>query len=206
MRKWLIALMIIVPLTSFALESSFVLGNDINHNTDFDFKPHHGEGQFDSYLSMTVNYEPIKNLQQQLSKQYPRKLQSRGEAHITVITPPEYWDSLRHKMTMHDIDLIARALRIQAAEFTVLCLGKAKAKLGKHVEEAFYVVVESTVLLSIRKNVHALYIEKGGDPADFNPFAFYPHITVGFTERDLYIGDGAIKNVESCYADLVAAG
>lgn len=200
-------LLITFSLTTSALEGPFTLSDKVHHNSKQTFKPHHGEGRFGSYLTMAVNFAPIKKLFEQFSAHYTEQhsinLKSRGEAHITVITPPEYHDILKSKLTMAEIDAIALGSNIQSANFDVVCLGKGNAMIKNKPQVAFYVVVNAVELLNIRQKIQALYIKKGGNVDDFQAEQFYPHITLGFSSRDLHESDGVIKGAQSCYADLV---
>ncbi|MBL6991931.1 MAG: 2'-5' RNA ligase family protein [Bacteriovoracaceae bacterium] len=202
MKKLIALLLITIPLISFGVETSFNLAPEVHNNTDFDFIPHHGGGRFGTYLTMDVNFEPMKNLFEQLSSVNPNRLKTRGEAHITVLTPIEYFDVLKEKVSMTEIDQIALDYNIQASEFEIVCLGRGTAQLGNNEEETFYVVVNSEDLINIRRVIQELFVSRGGDADAFNPESYYPHITLGFSKRDLHESDGVIKNSQSCYADL----
>ena len=60
-------------------------------------------------------------------------------------------------------------------------------------EFTYFVVVQSEDLISIRKKIQDSFVGKGGDKNDFNPLNYFPHITLGFTKRDLHESDGVIK-------------
>lgn len=83
---------------------------------------------------------------------------------------------------------------IQGSNFDVTCLGSGK----KDKDHTYFIVVESQDLVEIRKDVQKLFVHRGGDPLAFNPTKFYPHITLGFTTRDLHESDGVIKDKRSC--------
>lgn len=40
------------------------------------------------------------------------------------------------------------------------------------------------------------YVAKGGDPGDWDPTWFFPHITLGFTHADLHEHQGVLKNIK----------
>ena len=101
---------------------------------------------------------------------------------------------------MDEIDAIARSSGIQEARFDLLCVGRGVAVLDNKTEETYFVVVKSAALVSIREKVVALFKSRGGDPARIRPF--YPHITIGYTKRDLFEADGVIKDLKSCWANI----
>ena len=202
-NHWFLIL-VLWPLLGAANDKTLKLFNidtQIHDNTKQVFIPHHGEGRFGSYLAMNINYPPILQLLKQL-QQSEGQLNARGEAHITVLTPIEYFDVLRNKLTIEQIDQVARAQDIQASQFKLVCLGRGQAILKSGWQQTYFVVVKSEALLKLRQTIQALYIKHGGVAKDFEPTEFYPHITVGFSERDLHLSDGVIKDKQACYAQV----
>ncbi|OLY82497.1 hypothetical protein AYI68_g3383 [Smittium mucronatum] len=131
------------------------------------------------------------------------------EAHITVITPPEFDFVLKQSnVTINEINLAASRRNIQGFKFGVACIGRGRAinleEGRKKVLDTYYIVVsdEDSSFYELRKEIHELYIRKGGDRSRFDPKAFWPHITLGFTERDLHIQDGVFKGINSCIKSL----
>lgn len=157
---------------------------------------------YDNYLTMNINYDPIKKLMVQLNDHRKIPLKDRGESHITVITPVEYDNVLKGKVSINEINAIAAREKIQKTAFEIVCIGKGSVKLQDKEESTFYIVARSPGLLKIRKEVQQLFIKKGGAKEAFNPDNYYPHITLGFTKRDLHENDGIIKDKKSCIADV----
>jgi 2'-5' RNA ligase len=69
-------------------------------------------------------------------------------------------------------------------------------------EKTFYIVVESPELVAIRQEIQNLFLLKGGNEKDFVAENFYPHITIGYTKRDLHDEDGIIKDAKSCISKI----
>lgn len=167
------------------------------------FLSHSGPGQWDNYLVMNLPFAPIAEVFKQVIIDQKRAMTSRGEAHITVVTPVEFWNVLRPVgMTIEMLNTIAQASKIQQANFQVICLGQGASLQDSKVEKTFFVVVQSEDLVKIRQRVQQVFISKGGNPKDFDPLKYYPHITVGFTKRDLHEKDGVIKDQGSCIFQL----
>jgi hypothetical protein len=123
-----------------------------------------------------------------------------------VITPREYYDVLKSKLTLKSIDKIVKA-SIQKSTFKVICLGKGMAEIKNNkkklkTEETYYAVVESLDLIDLRKSIQHAFGKNGGKKQLFDPENFDPHITLGFSKRDLFKIDGVVKNRKSCYAAL----
>lgn len=148
------------------------------------------------YLAMNLPFEPVREVLLQLERSGLR-LNNRGEAHITVITPPEF-AKLASELAMVDIERIAAL--IQKARFRVICLGRGT----KGQDQTFFLVVESDDLKQIRRKIAAEFKTRGGAPTDFDPDRFYPHVTVGFKKRDLHEADGVIKDHRSCVSSLAS--
>lgn len=193
MIKTLISFLILtVQASTLSLDSS------VFKNADLDRLSHQGTGQFSTYLSMDIQYSPVKKLWKDTEKLTGLKLKNRGEAHITTITPPEYFHQLKGVVTIDEIEEIARKNSIQSSKFEVVCLGRGK----KDDMSTFYVVVKSKDLLDIRREVENLYLKKAGQPGKFKADRFYPHITVGFNKRDLHESDGIIKDEKTCFKPI----
>lgn len=176
----------------------------IMDGTTVEFLKFSGSGAWDNYLTMNLPFAPAEHLFNEVQNIEKLKLKNRGEAHITVITPVEYWNVLRLKnISMAEINAIAKKFKIQESKFSIKCLGAGKLLSQGEVLKTYFIVVESQDLLNIRNKIQELYISKGGLSTDFIPSNFYPHITLGFTVRDLHESDGVIKDSYSCIHDLV---
>lgn len=152
------------------------------------------------YLAQNVSYLEIQNIKESLELKIGKKLKSRGEAHITVISPPEY-EVLKEKLSMTAIDEIASINKMQEYPFEALCVGKGQL-VNEESKETYFVVIKSKALLELRKKIKETYVQAGGKNTDFDAEVFYPHITLGFTDRDLHLQDGVVKNSSSCYMHL----
>lgn len=152
------------------------------------------------YLAQNISFQEIKSLKEKIENKIGKNLKNRGEAHITVITPPEY-EVLKEKLSMTAIDELASIAEIQQIPFEVLCLGRGQY-FNKNEDETFFIVVKSQRLLELRKKIKDTFVKSGGDNFAFNPEVFFPHITVGYTNRDLHFQDGIVKDTSSCFIAL----
>ncbi|UXR63497.1 hypothetical protein EZJ49_10465 [Bdellovibrio bacteriovorus] len=150
-----------------------------------------------SYLSLELPYPAFEKMRQEVEKSQHVSLQHRGEAHITVVNPMEF-TKLKKKVSMNEINALAEQMDLQKAPYHLLCVGKGSVK----DDSTYYAVVESDRLFQIRKAIHILYTSKGGKTEDFSPEQFYPHVTLGFTKKDLHFEDGVIKDASSCIYSL----
>lgn len=198
----ILAALLFISSSVFAGPMKFNLSTKIFDNSKLEFVPHQGTGAFDSYLTMEVKFEPVAELFKDLLIAKRIQLTNRGEAHITVITPVEFTEILKSKITMTEIDEIAKKAKIQSSKFDVVCVGKGSLEIDSKLEQTFYVVVRSPDLLKIREEVKKLFESKGGEKDLFKPVYFYPHITLGFTKRDLHESDGVIKDERTCFGDV----
>ena len=177
------------------------VSNHIAQGSAMPLIKHSGPGQWDNALAMNLAYDPAMNARLDISALLGVKLDyfkgwdPRGEAHITVITPLEYWDVLQQKLTMDEIHAIALNLGIQSSDVRLLGIGSGRAVLNGKTEETFFFIAESQNLRRIRREIARRFEEKGGRPGLFAPEDFYPHITIGYTMSDLHIKDGVIKDI-----------
>lgn len=125
-------------------------------------------------------------------------LKDRGEAHMTLITPPEY-RALQGKVGEGRLLSALKKIPWSEAQWEPVCVGEARLQAG---QRSFFVVVESEDLLRMRRHLWDLL----GRPAEFDPELFEPHITLGFTDRDLHRADGIRKDHSSCRAKLQIDG
>lgn len=211
------ALVQAITIQLWASNQEIILSKSVHNTSNIQFQPHLGQGPFANYLSMEIPYLPISQARLQLEALLGAKLKNRGEAHITVITPPEYFQVLKEKISIQEINQLAVKSNLQSARFEALCLGAASPKIqttsgggknfkvfsGNEPPSTYYVVVKSDDLLKFRVAIQKLYIARGGNPTSFNPLHYFPHITVGFTDRDLHESDGVIKDISTCKLKIV---
>lgn len=156
--------------------------------------------EHDTWLAMNVDPLPTEQIKIQLSSISGKELKNRGEAHITLITPPEY-EILKSHLLMNEINLIALKMDIQSSKWKPLCVG-----YGQHPQNSnsfvYFTIVDAPSLVEIRREVQRVFVQKGGNPLSFDPGHFYPHITIGFSESDIYEQDGLIKDQKTCLLDL----
>ncbi len=161
------------------------------------FIAHSGDHPLQTYLALNVPFEPVKPLFKGLTETLQTSLKTRGEAHITVVSPIEFDSVLSKVLTAKDLETLALEMNIQKSHYEILGLGSGRKILDGHPEETYFLVAKAPDLLSIRQAVLKLYLDKGGTQGAFNPNDFTPHITVGFTKRDLHKEDGVIKDATS---------
>lgn len=203
MKQMFSVLFILVSLSQSAHAAAFRLDPGVHNSGAEEFLRFSGPGEFDNYITQNLPFPPVADLFRQLLIAERRPLTNRGEAHITALTPVEYWQLFRPLgIEIREIQELAEARGIQSARFQVLCLGKGSAVLEGKREDAFFIVVSSPELLEIRRAIRDLLVRRGGAPNAFDPEHFFPHITLGFTKRDLHEGDGVIKNSESCVSPI----
>lgn len=143
-----------------------------------------------SYVSLDLEYPEYQQTLNKLDIFLGTKLVNRGEAHITVLTPPEF----KAVTTNTSAEVIHQEWADwKTKTFKKVCLGEGQIKENKKVLKTYYIVVESSDILAFRKYLKNKYALK-----NFEAEVFYPHITLGFTEKDLHFEQGVIKNQKSC--------
>ncbi|KAG0260506.1 hypothetical protein DFQ27_003488 [Actinomortierella ambigua] len=179
------------------------------------FIPHSGSGLFTNWVGMNLDFKYVKPFVNMVnstaSLNNNTALISRGEAHITMITPPEY-DNILSKagVTIKELNAIATNKKrpLQRAKFSIPCLGRVQAvtKPDNVFQQSWQLIVndDKKDLLRYRQDVFKLFVKKGGNPALFDPEDFMPHITLGFKTRDLFVEDGVYKRRNACIAKVVA--
>lgn len=151
----------------------------------------------DNYYAINLPYAPYENIRIAAESKLGLSLKHRGEAHITVISPPEY-QKINNKLPMAEIESLARQMKLTQISYKPVCVGQGILKDSDSEKSTFFVVVEADQLFQFRKALQELYIKRGGNEFDFSYERYYPHITLGFTERDLHYEDGVIKDASSC--------
>lgn len=149
------------------------------------------------HVELKVPYEPIAQVKKEVEARDGVILQSRGEAHITVITPPEM-TTLRTRLSLEQINGTIEKSNIQAIPFQLNCLGRLQVKQGDRRLATYFLLIQAPGLLQVREKLRRQFIAAGGDKQAFVVERFRPHITVGFTERDLHLEDGVSKDSRSC--------
>ncbi|KAI8637137.1 hypothetical protein BD408DRAFT_425059 [Parasitella parasitica] len=150
-----------------------------------------------SWLGMNFDFQYVEPVFEILnSTQVP--LFTRGESHITVISPPEFSILSTTGITIDQLDQIALDEKIQHTKVKIVCLGKENVD-GRIV---YQLIVTAPNLVKIRRKAFQLFAKRGGNTSLFDPNSFWPHITVGFTSGDLFIEDGVYKGSNVCYRPI----
>ncbi|MBL7543855.1 MAG: hypothetical protein JNL11_08560 [Bdellovibrionaceae bacterium] len=183
-------------------EKPITLSESIIHNGALSFVPRSNS------LAMNILYSPIiklrHDIQKILSLKNPLKFltawNNNGEAHVTVITPPEAEKLLaeneRH-LSQVRMDEIAKLNAIQTSDLKIIGLGSGKIFVGDCYEYTFFLIVESKNLIEIRRKIFKEFVAGGGKSSEFDPNHFFPHITIGYTHRDIHESDGLFKDKRS---------
>lgn len=151
----------------------------------------------DDWFAVALDFTPVEKLRSELEKRIGKTLLHRGEAHLTLVTPPE-WSILSQVLRMKDVEALAEKKKVHQQPFRVRCVKKVSATLAGAVEESWFVAVSAPELLEFRKDIWRLYMAKGGPSEDFKWRRWVPHITLGFTKRDLYDEDLVNKERADC--------
>lgn len=151
-------------------------------------------------LVRNIDFQSVHELVSQLNQIYGLKLADRGEAHITVITPPEYKSELAGFFSIEEIHAQFKN-RVQNTTFQIICVGERKGTDGKHV---FYLVIDSPDLIALRTELQnqaeaRFKAQNKALAASFVAKRFWPHITIGFIQDDIH---GLSKGPETCINDL----
>lgn len=166
------------------------------------FIAHTGNQNMQNYLALNIDFAEVEQIRKQVEKQITFPLKNRGEAHITVISPIEFGKSSTAKSVgMNAINKVALKYGIQQLRYLPVCVGRGE-KLNTQTGETmqtYFLVVDSLDLVQLREKV-----KEELKLTDWDLQNFYPHITLGFTERDLHFEEGVVKNKESCLIPLIA--
>jgi hypothetical protein len=175
------------------------------------FIPHVEEG----YLAVNLNYalvggwiqDTMSVIDKVLHDNFDRTWNHRNEAHLTVISPPEY-QRLKPYISMERINEIAKRMDIQDTKITPFCVGWGVSRHTRDLrtaESTYYIVVKSEGIERIRDAVlkEAMANLPAGHSLDFKANEINPHITIGFNVDDLHPErDGVYKTAETCFLDV----
>ena len=200
LKKMTLIVLLLASMSGYAIEQ-IPLSKSIYVNDNLPFESHQGSGPFDTAIAMNIQYPPVKSIRETLSThlQYPLRFftgwNKDGEAHITVITPPEYTDVIKKFVSIEIIEEISLQNTIQTSDLKVLGLGRGVVNINDKAEETYFLIMKSKNLLKIRQQIYDEFVKNGGNKNAWNPRHFHPHITVGYSLRDLHEADGVIKDV-----------
>lgn len=149
----------------------------------------------DNWLGINLPFEKYDKLRLQLEGLIGRSLKHRGEAHITLVTPPEY-EAFKDTLSMNEVQKILQPQKLQSAKFQHLCIGKIQQKSSERTIETFYVVIESPDLFNQRADLERTLAQKGYH--QFKAKNYSPHITLGFDEVDIHPKSSTAKDSSTC--------
>ncbi|MFT5484101.1 MAG: hypothetical protein ACI9GW_002763 [Halieaceae bacterium] len=196
---FLIAVQVVCVRTAMA-EDKYVLSNTVFAPVPFPF-----EFIEHNALVKNVSFAPINALVAQIEAREGVQLQDRGEAHLTILTPPEIMgesaSSQRGINYLISLDeLFAKfSPSVQYLDMRVICLGRNRK--GNHT--AYYLVVESPEVMALRREVQAELVRRatfsGGEVRFGATDGYWPHITIGFVGGDVH---GVSKGRETCIGEI----
>lgn len=162
------------------------------------------------YVTYDLSHAPFEKLRIELESHLGLKLKHRGEAHITIVTPPEF-EVLSKFMKPEDIRRLTRETFFKSAvsqgadvKIESVCIGQGTLRPSRVAspaadpgaavaEQTWFVVVKFPLAVRARETLaHAAPGSK------FHPRDFHPHVTLGFLNRDLHSQDGVVKDLSSC--------
>lgn len=149
------------------------------------------------YVAKKLPFAPANAVKLELEARFGKVLKDRGEAHVTLVTPPEF-AVLKDKVGRSEILAEGADLGVQSDAFGVVCVGKGTKVENGETLETYFLVIDEPALKSYRERLRTLYLQRGGAPEAFDAATFYPHVTLGFTKRDLHLEDGVVKDRSSC--------
>ena len=151
------------------------------------------------YLTMNLPYEFVVPVFAEVQKRENLKLITRGESHVTVITPPEEAALKTEGVQPELIDAQAQRDKIQDINLNPICLGRSQAEVEGVMEKTYFIVLEADRLRQLRLQVSKL-VPKDQKSAiqRFEPGRYLPHVTIGFTRQDLFEQNGVVKDISSC--------
>lgn len=159
-----------------------------------------GPAKPSKYISYDLPFEPFAGARAEVERRGKLTLENRGEAHITIVTPPEF-EQLVKVMAPGEIRrVIGDQLAGDSTKVKAICVGQgAKGSL-----QTWFVVVEMPTALKARGELERTFQARlkakapQGETPRFNAAEFNPHVTLGFIGRDLHLQDGVLKNETSC--------
>lgn len=138
-------------------------------------------------LVLRLPYAPVQPVFSDLTKTiHNPKLKTRGEAHLTVLTPAEVQAT---GLSMAQLLSIAGA-GPSITDLELSCMGVGIPD-GKPSLQTFYLVAHSAEIVAVRAAIAA----KAHGALDATHY--FPHVTVGFTSRDLFPESDHIQNKAS---------
>ncbi|MCO4780972.1 MAG: hypothetical protein KC646_01510 [Candidatus Cloacimonetes bacterium] len=142
--------------------------------------------KYRTYLMHKVNFAPVNQVKSKIESEKNLVLKDRGEAHITVITPPEHDAIIAAGIKGFSMNAVEKdyASKIQSMDWSIRGIGVAKGHNFAGVyTEVYFLVVRSHQLRKLRVEVANKYkIPR----KVFDPMKQDFHITIGFTVGDLF--------------------
>ena len=105
-----------------------------------------------TYIAMALPFAPTHAAKLELDARIEHTLLDRGEAHITLVSPPEF-AVLSAYVTHSEMLDIAAEIGVQASEFAVVCVGRGTKREGQIELQTFYLVVKDAALLRFRQAI-----------------------------------------------------
>ncbi|KAI9469042.1 MAG: hypothetical protein EXX96DRAFT_590237 [Benjaminiella poitrasii] len=122
-----------------------------------------------SWLGITFDFQYVKPIFDLVNSTEEKPLLNRGEAHATVISPPEFAVLAKADITVDQMNEVAISHAIQSSKVDIVCLGKEDVVIQGQQRIVYQIIIKSKDLIKIRKRLFQLYVEKGGNTSLFDP-------------------------------------
>lgn len=154
-----------------------------------------------AYVSLGVPFQPVNAVKKAIEERTGLTLTDRGEAHVTLVTPPEL-QALRSRLSGPQILAALGNGDLQSEALEIPCVGSGSKVTAQKTQTAYFLIVHSEGLFERRRHLEQAFQAAGGLPGRFEADHFYPHVTIGFTHVDLHEQDGVIKDDRACIAPV----
>lgn len=164
----------------------------------------HAARSASNWVGLDLNYSQYEKYRHFVEQKTGLTLKHRGEAHITLITPPEFKNQFQSIIDLQQLENLRDSQQESLKNFKELCIGRAEKRIDGKIESTWFVVVEGEGLLNYRQAANDLLKKKKASVQSeaFARSSWNPHITLGFTLRDLHDSDGIVKNSSQCVYQL----
>lgn len=182
------------------MNPSFTLDRTIFYDQQLYFRKQNKE--FGHYLSISLPKNPIDQLRHEICQHYKVELKHRDESHLTLITPFEYEHHLKPYLEPATLEALAQDYLPLPLDFEVMGIGCVTKDKESYI--SFFILIKEKRIFNFRSSIKSELENINKEKTNFNPFDYYPHITIGFNHHDLHKErDGIIKDASSLIENII---
>lgn len=150
-------------------------------------------------FAQNLHAPPLDELRRAIEKRTQLTLQAPEGSSLAILDAFETKAVLASGFSRDELHRMALEFDIQGYDFEPVCVGRGSIGTGEEGRSVYFMVVRSPAVQEFRGRLRETLINRDPGGAALLREPYEPHVTLGYTHRDLTHEDGVKKDETSCW-------